>query len=191
MYSVKHVGFEKLSEVFGSDAYMDVVVYLNGNAYTVAASDTEAARKNHLVLKSVLGDRALKKLNDLRRALKVTGRAYTYLNEQHVLHPWKNLLLKEFIDGFGTYGAELTVNLNADAPLTLTETEGSAKLDLFLKSFFRDKRLKLFYYLARAFNVTGAADTNCDLNHNVLPLNVLFGGVSYAFLRKNTHNDDT
>ena len=147
-YSLQNLFVEKFSEIISCYTRMHVIVYLNGNAHTVAASDTEAARKNHLVLKSVLGDRALKKLNDLRRALKVTGRAYTYLNEQHVLHPWKNLLLKEFIDGFGTYGAELTVNLNADAPLTLTETEGSAKLDLFLKSFFRDKRLKLFYYLA-------------------------------------------
>ena len=52
---------------------MHVVVYLHGNANAVTLSDTKAARKDYLVLNMMLGNRTIKELNDLGRALKMAG----------------------------------------------------------------------------------------------------------------------
>jgi hypothetical protein len=63
---------------------------------------------------------------------------------------------------------------NANALLALTHAEGSAKLNLLTEIVFRNKILKLLYYLARTLNVAGATDTNRDFKHNILPLDIYF-----------------
>jgi hypothetical protein len=71
--NVKDILLEKFSEILGGNAYVHVVVYLHGNANAVTLSDTKAARKDYLVLNMMLGNRILKELNDLGRALKMAG----------------------------------------------------------------------------------------------------------------------
>ena len=49
--------------------------------------------------------------------------------------------------------------------LTLAHAEGASKLNLVAEIVLCNQTLKLCYYLAGAFNMTGASDTNSDLNH--------------------------
>ena len=58
------------------------------------------------------------------------------------------------------------VNCYAYTLLALTHTEGAAELYLLTKIILSDEILKLLYYLARALDMAGATDTNCDFKHN-------------------------
>ena len=60
---------------------MDVIVYLNGNAYAVALADAEVAGKHHVILYFIFLNSILQKLDDLLRTLEMAGRAYTNLNK--------------------------------------------------------------------------------------------------------------
>ncbi len=63
---------------------------------------------------------------------------------------------------------ELVVDHNANALLTVSKTEGTAKSNLFSKVIFCNKSLKLFYYSAGSLNVTTATDTYCYFHKNYL-----------------------
>ena len=52
---------------------MNIVVYLHGNADTVAFSNTKAAREHDIVLDMILLNCLLEKLYDILRSLKMTG----------------------------------------------------------------------------------------------------------------------
>ena len=145
---------------------MNIVIYLNGNADTVAFADTEATGKNYVILDMILGNRALKELDYLLRAFKVTGGAYTNLNEQHYLYPRKNFLCEEFINAFGGYGMEGVVNGYTYALLALAHAEGSAEIYLVAYVVFCDEVLELFNYLTGSLDVAGASDTYCNFDHD-------------------------
>ena len=66
---------------------MDIVIYLNRNSYSITFSDTKASRKHHIILDLVFFNRLVKELNDILRALEMTGGAYTYLNYNHITVP--------------------------------------------------------------------------------------------------------
>ena len=72
---------EKFSEILSCNAYVNVIVYLNGNTFTVAFSDAETTGKHDVVFDIILLDRSLEKFNDILRALKMAGRADTDLYE--------------------------------------------------------------------------------------------------------------
>ena len=62
------------------------------------------------------------------------------------------------------------------ASLAIAHAEGASKLDLVAEIVLCDQALKLCYYLAGAFNMTGASDTYSDLNHKWI---LSFGGRGY------------
>ena len=70
-YYIKYVLTEKFSEILTRDTYVNLVVYLNGNAYTVTLADTEAAGKHDLFGESVFRNGAFKKLYYVLRSFKV------------------------------------------------------------------------------------------------------------------------
>ena len=72
---------EKFSEILSCNAYVNVIVYLNGNTFTVAFSDAETTGKHDVVFDIILLDRSLEKFYDILRALKMAGRAYADLYE--------------------------------------------------------------------------------------------------------------
>ena len=72
---------EKFSEIFSCNAYVDIVVYLNGNAFAVAFSNAEATGKHDVVFDIVFLDCSLEKLYDILRALKMASGADTDLYE--------------------------------------------------------------------------------------------------------------
>ena len=79
--------FKEFAEVLNVNANVNVVVYLHGNANAVALTDAEATVKYYLVLKAVVSNRLLQQLNNILRALKVTGRANANLNDNHISLP--------------------------------------------------------------------------------------------------------
>ena len=83
----KDILLEEFREILHVDANVYVIVYLYGNAYTVALSYTKASRKHYVILDLVLLDRLFEKLYDILRSLKMTGRAYAYLNYNHITVP--------------------------------------------------------------------------------------------------------
>ena len=70
---------------------------------------------------------------------------------------------------------EGVANSNANTLLTLTHTEGAAKLYLLTKIVLSDECLKLLYYTTRAFDVTGATDTYCDFKHLFISVSFIVG----------------
>ena len=92
--NVKDLLLEKLSEILSRYAYVNIVVYLHGNANAVALADAEATGKHNLVVYMIFIHGALEKLNYLRRSLKMAGGAYAYLNEQHRLIPLRESRLR-------------------------------------------------------------------------------------------------
>ena len=61
--NVKYIFLKEFSEIFGSYADVNLIVYLNGDSNAVAFSDAKATRKRYLViLDMMLGKRALEKL---------------------------------------------------------------------------------------------------------------------------------
>ena len=77
----KYVLIEEFLEILSRYTDVDIVVYLNGNADSVAFTYAKAAGKNDIVVYLMLCNCLLKKLNDLLGALKMAGRAYANLNE--------------------------------------------------------------------------------------------------------------
>ena len=69
----KDILFEEFREILHVDSNVHVIVYLHGNAYTVALSYTKASRKYYVILDLVLLNSLFKKLYDILRALKMAG----------------------------------------------------------------------------------------------------------------------
>ena len=84
-----------------------------------------------------------------------------------VLYLCENFVIEELCNAFGSYGMKGVIYGYAYALLALAHAEGTGKLNLFAKVVVRDKLLKLLYHLARALDVAGASNTNCDFKHNV------------------------
>ena len=84
---------------------MDLVIYLNGHARAVAFANAEASCEHHFILKMMLGNGALQKRNDLRRAFQMAGGTDANLNDQHILHTF----------------AKISVSKNAPTPSGETE----------------------------------------------------------------------
>ena len=84
---VKYILLEKFSEILSRHAYVNIIVDLHGNADSVAFTYAEASREDYFFFDMVLSDRILEQPNDLRRALKMTGRTNTDLNNQHLFIP--------------------------------------------------------------------------------------------------------
>ena len=78
------MSLEELLEVFTCDSHVNVVVYLNGNTYSVALTDTEAAIENNIILKVMLCNCFLEHFSNILRSLEEAGRAHTYLYDQHI-----------------------------------------------------------------------------------------------------------
>ena len=89
--NVEYVLFKELSEILRGDAHVNIVVDLYGNTNSVAFSNAEAARKDHLVLDVILGNCVFKQLNDLGRSLEMARGSNTNLNEQHGFIPLREL----------------------------------------------------------------------------------------------------
>ena len=83
LYYLENVLIKELSEVLSGNAYVNVIIYLNGNSDTVALSDAEATGKYDLVFEMMFFNSILHKFHDILRALQVTGGADTNLNEHH------------------------------------------------------------------------------------------------------------
>ena len=156
--------FEEFAEVLHVNANVNVIVYLHGNANAVALTDAEATVKYYLVLKAVVSNRLLQKLNNILRALKVTGRAYANLYYNHFLYPRKHRFLKEAVNAVGSNRINLVLNAYANAHLALAHAEGTGKLNLVAERLFRNKSLKSLNNLARALDMAGAADAYCDFH---------------------------
>ena len=77
----EYVLVEEFLEILSRYTDVNIVVYLNGNAYSIAFSNAKATRKNNLVFKMIFGDGAFKKLHYLLRSFKMAGRAYADLYE--------------------------------------------------------------------------------------------------------------
>lgn len=114
------------------------------NALAVASSGAEAARKRHLVGKRKLGNFGLKKLHKALRALKMAGRADTYLNYHLFFHLLFYFLFEKLVHRSGTYRKEFVSHGNADAFLTFTHTEGSRKFDAAAEIVFGHKPPAVF-----------------------------------------------
>ena len=84
-----------------------------------------------------------------------------------VLYLCENFVIEELYNVIGGYGMEGVIYGYAYTLLALAHTEGAGKLNLFTKVVVRNKLLKLLYHLARALDVAGASNTNCDFKHNV------------------------
>ena len=78
---IEYVFLKKLSEIISGHSYVNIIIYLNGNAHAVALSNTKATRKHDLVVNMILLNSLLKKLNYILRALEMTRRANTNLNK--------------------------------------------------------------------------------------------------------------
>jgi hypothetical protein len=93
-----------------------------------------------------------------------------------ILHLCQNFLGEELAYVLGSDRMEGLVNRYAYAQLALTHAEGAAQLYLVTEVVLGDQALQLLYDLAGSLNVAGATDANCDFQHVVLPLFVMFGG---------------
>jgi hypothetical protein len=60
---------------------------------------------------------------------------------------------------------EGVVHGNAHTLLALAHAEGAAQLYLLTEVMLGNEALELLYDLARALDVAGATDTNCDFQH--------------------------
>ena len=80
-YYVEYVLLKELSEIISRYTYVNIIVYLNGNAYAIALSDAEASGKHDFVINVIFFNRLFKKLNDFCRALEMTGRTNANLND--------------------------------------------------------------------------------------------------------------
>ena len=83
------------------------------------------------------------------------------------LYLCENFVVEELCDILGGYGMEGVIYGYAYTLLALAHAEGAGKFNLFAKVIVRDKLLKLLHNLARALDVAGTSDTNCDFKHNV------------------------
>ena len=72
---------KEISEILPCDAHMDVVIHLNGHAYTVAFPDAEASAKDNIILQMMLCYGILQKLYNFRRAFEVTSAANANLDD--------------------------------------------------------------------------------------------------------------
>jgi hypothetical protein len=171
---VKNILLEKLSEIFSRHAYVNIIVDLHGHADAVALSDAEATGKHDLVVQMMFLHGFLQKLHNILGALEVARRAYTNLNEQHILYLGQNLLREELLYGLGSNGMEGVIDRYADALLALAHAEGAAQLNLVSKVIFGDQILELLDDLAGALDVAGASDTNSNFQHTILPHNMDF-----------------
>jgi hypothetical protein len=151
---------------------VNVIIDLYRNADAVALADAKATGKYNLILDVIFFNRAFKQFYNLRGALQVTGGSHTNLNEQHNLHLCQNLVCEELANGFGSYRMEGVVNGYANAHLAFTHAKGTAKLYFIGKIVFGNQILQLLYYLARALDVAGATDANCNFKHFILPHNI-------------------
>ena len=80
---VEDLLLKKVSEVISRNTDVYLVVDRNGHSDAITLSGAKATRKHDIVLYMMLLYCALKKLNDLLRALEMAGRADTDLYEQH------------------------------------------------------------------------------------------------------------
>ena len=102
-----------------------------------------------------------------------------------VLYLCENFVIEELCNAFGSYGMEGVIYGYAYTLLALAHAKGAGKLNLFAKVVIRDKLLKLLYHLARALDVAGASNTNCDFKHNVYLFSLFVadaGGASAVLL---------
>ena len=118
---------EKFLEVVSCDAGINVVVYGNGYALSVAFAKTKTSRKHDLTFEMSLFDLATEHIDYLLRAFEVAGTANANSDYYHLLYLCKNLLLEELIGGFGCERKECVVNRNTHALLTLAHTERAAE----------------------------------------------------------------
>ena len=79
-----------------------------------------------------------------------------------------NLRLKELLCGLRRYRINGISDGNANALLSLHETERARDLYLILQMILLNKAAQRLDHLARAFEVTGASDTYCYF-HFVIP----------------------
>ena len=70
---IENIFLKKVSEIFRCNSNVNVIIHLNGHAHSVTFPDTEASRKNHLVLNMMLGNCVLEQLNDFGRSFQMTG----------------------------------------------------------------------------------------------------------------------
>ena len=82
-----------------------------------------------------------------------------------ILYLRQNFLCKELLHSVGGDRVEGVVYGYAHALLAVTHAEGAAQLDLVADVVLGNEVLKLCYDLARALDVAGATDTNCDFQH--------------------------
>jgi hypothetical protein len=163
--NVKDIGLKEFSEILGCDANVNVIIDLNGNANGVTLADTEAARKNNVILNVMLLYSIFKQFNNRLGSLNMTGGSHAYLDDQHSLHLGKNFACKESVNTVGGNGVNLLVNHHAYTLLAIAKTECSAKIYLVANVMLCDKLLKSLNNLTRTLDVTGTTDTNCDF-HN-------------------------
>ena len=133
MDNFEYVLIEKFSEILSRYSNMNIVVNLNGNANSVTFSDTEASGKDYVVLNVMLRNSGLKHFYYGFRALEMAGGTNTNLYYKHKLYLCQNLVCEKLAYGFGTYGMKRLVNLNANALLTVTKSESTAKINLITK----------------------------------------------------------
>jgi hypothetical protein len=71
---------EELVEVLTRYTDVNVVINLNGHAYSVTLANAKATRKDNVVLDVMLLDSSLKHFYNILRPLKVTRGSYANLN---------------------------------------------------------------------------------------------------------------
>ena len=116
----------------------------------------------------------------------------TYLNYYHNLYFRQNFFLEEICYCVGGNGIKIVVNGYANAFLASAHAERAAKVYFILYLVLCNKLLELFYYLAGAFDMAGAADTYSYFYHCCNPLIIIIFCLFFieisVFLHNNTES---
>ena len=74
---------EEFAEILLGDADVHIIIDLHGNTDAVALADTEAAGENDIIIKLMLCNGCLQKLDNILRSLEMAGASHTNLYNQH------------------------------------------------------------------------------------------------------------
>jgi len=81
----QNFGLEKFFEVISCYAGVNIVVYCDGYAHSVARSKTKTSRKHYFAFEMSLFDFAAKKIDYLLRTFEMTGTANANPNYYHII----------------------------------------------------------------------------------------------------------